>query len=319
MSNLLINEYPLTVLPTLACHIGLNEAIVLQQFHYWIGRTNNVIDGNKWIYNTYTEWNLQFPFWSRSTLIRTINNLEKLGLIISGNFNKMNLDKTKWYRVDYEAVKRLEESNDLGKAKHEKKSNKTKNEKVSNKVSSKELNDSKGSERVTQNDYIELVNLNTSTTQNDHMDYPNWVDASSQNDYTNNQRLPESTTETNSETTNSFDEEEERLYYRAIYSDERLNGIAEYLIECLLDIGVVIKIILKIKNDTRLWRMDLIGAQIGYMEARKSEIFDYAEYFVNGLNKRVAQGDIRKSDRVGLDSKEEYNKIFDSYWGKMQG
>lgn len=35
-AQLLINEPPLQVLPTLAKTIGLNEAIVLQQVHYWL-------------------------------------------------------------------------------------------------------------------------------------------------------------------------------------------------------------------------------------------------------------------------------------------
>jgi len=35
-SSLLINESPLQVLPSLAVLVGLNEAIVLQQTHYWI-------------------------------------------------------------------------------------------------------------------------------------------------------------------------------------------------------------------------------------------------------------------------------------------
>jgi len=34
MSNLLIQEVPLMVLPTLATKIGLNEAMFLQQLHY---------------------------------------------------------------------------------------------------------------------------------------------------------------------------------------------------------------------------------------------------------------------------------------------
>lgn len=77
MSNLLIDEQPIMVLPNLATNIGLNEAIVLQQIHYWIGRTNNVRDGNKWIYNSYQNWNKQFPFWSLATLKRTLTSLKK--------------------------------------------------------------------------------------------------------------------------------------------------------------------------------------------------------------------------------------------------
>src|SRR5690606_10949183 len=60
-----------------------------------------------WIYNTYAEWAVQFPFWSESTIKRTIRNLEKKGLIITGNFNKVKFDKTKWYTIDYEKLERL--------------------------------------------------------------------------------------------------------------------------------------------------------------------------------------------------------------------
>ncbi|WLF74824.1 hypothetical protein Q3V38_08385 [Limosilactobacillus fermentum] len=47
--SLLIEEPPLQVLPSLAKSIGLNEAIVLQQIHYWIRKSNNLKDGHKWI------------------------------------------------------------------------------------------------------------------------------------------------------------------------------------------------------------------------------------------------------------------------------
>lgn len=112
MSKFLIEEPPLQVLPTLACQVGLNEAIVLQQFKYWLDRSNNIEDGHKWIYNSYQEWNKQFPFWGKNTLVRAINNLEKEGLLVSGNFNKAKFDKTKWYRINYD---RLDELEGLGK------------------------------------------------------------------------------------------------------------------------------------------------------------------------------------------------------------
>lgn len=103
-NGLLIPEPPLQVLPSLACKIGLNESIVLQQFHYWLQRSNNIKDGYKWIYNSYKEWAKQFPFWSEHTIRRTINSLETQGYLISGNYNKAGFDKTKWYRIDYERL-----------------------------------------------------------------------------------------------------------------------------------------------------------------------------------------------------------------------
>lgn len=107
MNNLLIDDYPLVVLPNLAKEIGLNEAILLQQIHFWMSKRKNVIDGVSWVYNTYDGWVNQFPFWSKSTIRRTINSLEKKNLLITGNFNKLKIDNTKWYTINYEELKRV--------------------------------------------------------------------------------------------------------------------------------------------------------------------------------------------------------------------
>jgi DNA-binding PadR family transcriptional regulator len=106
-SRLLINENPLIILPSLAVKIGLNEAIILQQIQYWLSTSQNVIDGKKWIYNTINQWVEQFPFLSRSTVQRTLRNLEKKGLIESKQIKKENWDRTKWYTINYDNVNLL--------------------------------------------------------------------------------------------------------------------------------------------------------------------------------------------------------------------
>ena len=92
-------------MPTLATIIGLNEAIVLQQIHYWIinkkKNQQDYIDGHYWVYNTYEQWHSQFPFFSISTLRRTFKSLENSGLLLTANYNKAGFDKTKWYAIDY--------------------------------------------------------------------------------------------------------------------------------------------------------------------------------------------------------------------------
>jgi len=50
--------------PELAELIGLNEAIVLQQVHYWLEKTDFEAKGKKWVYNTIEQWKEQFPFFS---------------------------------------------------------------------------------------------------------------------------------------------------------------------------------------------------------------------------------------------------------------
>lgn len=101
-SQLLIDDYPLQVLPKLAKVVGLEEALILQQVHYWLNRgQGDEADGERWIYNTYQQWQAQFPFWSIQQIGRFIRSLEEQGLLISGSYNKTRADRTKWYRVNY--------------------------------------------------------------------------------------------------------------------------------------------------------------------------------------------------------------------------
>lgn len=108
MSKFLIEEYPLIVLPSLAIEIGLNEAIFLQHIHYWLGKSKHERDGRKWTYNSIPEWQEQFPFWSESTIKRVISNLEKRNLLLStSKYNKLSIDRTKWYSIDYQALESM--------------------------------------------------------------------------------------------------------------------------------------------------------------------------------------------------------------------
>jgi hypothetical protein len=111
MTKLLINENPLIILPSLAVKIGLNEAIILQQIHYWLDpRTNkNLKNGVYWVYNTYSQWHLQFPFFSEITIRRAISSLEKQDLLISKTFNANSFNNIKWYTINYEKLKEFED------------------------------------------------------------------------------------------------------------------------------------------------------------------------------------------------------------------
>ena len=99
--SLLIAEQPLQLQPKLAVRVGLNEAILVQQIHYWLQRSNHTHDGKKWIYNTHDSWLEQFPFWSKATLKRVITSLKSQGLINTGNYNRMKMDRTVWYTINY--------------------------------------------------------------------------------------------------------------------------------------------------------------------------------------------------------------------------
>jgi hypothetical protein len=89
--------------------IGLNEAIVIQQIHYWLERSNVQKKGHAWVYNTVPQWQEQFPFWSADTVRRTLANLKQRGLLIGECLADNSFDKTMYYRIDYAALATVED------------------------------------------------------------------------------------------------------------------------------------------------------------------------------------------------------------------
>lgn len=90
----------------------LNEAIVLNQLNYWLGINKkagkNFIDDRYWVYNSYSDWKAKdFPYWSEKTIQRTFTRLENKGVVVSANYNKLGIDKTKWYTIDTEKLQEL--------------------------------------------------------------------------------------------------------------------------------------------------------------------------------------------------------------------
>lgn len=111
--KLLLDESPLTVQPSLAKLIGLNDAIALQQVHYWLLKSDHEHKGKLWVYNSYEQWKSDnFPFWSVSTIKRTFKSLIKQELIEIDKFNKRKYDQTTWYTINYgNLAKRIKADN----------------------------------------------------------------------------------------------------------------------------------------------------------------------------------------------------------------
>lgn len=163
--SLLIEEPPLQVLPSLAKSIGLNEAIVLQQIHYWLRKSNNVKDGHKWIYNSMPNWQKQFSFWSLPTVKRVFRSLEKQGLIITANYNKAGFDKTKWYRINYEKLQHVSRQSDQNDTTM-----------VSNWTDGSDQNDTTNTNRLPETTTETTTNNNKGQAQPDHAPYQEILD-----------------------------------------------------------------------------------------------------------------------------------------------
>lgn len=113
-SELFIDKSKTLIINTeLAVILGdLNESIVLNQLNYWLEinkkANKHFIDGRFWVYNTYSDWKEEnFQYWSEKTIQRTFTRLENKGIVISSNYNKSGIDKTKWYTIDYDKLEEI--------------------------------------------------------------------------------------------------------------------------------------------------------------------------------------------------------------------
>ena len=104
MSDMLFDEEPLLVPRKLAKTLGINEAIILQQIHYWIRKKLHYNDGKYWTYNTYEDWANQFNHLSPRAIRRYIGKLEEMGILESNQYNKKKYDQTKWYTINYKTL-----------------------------------------------------------------------------------------------------------------------------------------------------------------------------------------------------------------------
>lgn len=107
MSQLLLDERPVVLQPSLIAALGFEMATVLQQVHWYLQnpKSGREIDGEKWIYNSYKQWRENdFPFWTEQTVQKWFLKLEKKGLLVSCQPNKDDWDRTKHYRIDYKKL-----------------------------------------------------------------------------------------------------------------------------------------------------------------------------------------------------------------------
>ena len=122
LPSLVIQDHPLILLPKLALALealgsngtAINDALIVQQLHYWLkhNKDSDTTDlhfheGRWWTYNTYEQWQENFPFWSAATIKRSFTRLESHGIVLTGEFNKNPFSRTKWYSLDYEEIATL--------------------------------------------------------------------------------------------------------------------------------------------------------------------------------------------------------------------
>lgn len=82
---------------------GLNEAIMLHNFIYWLNinraNNNNYINGRYWTYNSSKAFQKLFPFWTQKQIEYTLAKLVDANILIKDCFNQDKRDRTAWYTL----------------------------------------------------------------------------------------------------------------------------------------------------------------------------------------------------------------------------
>ncbi|MBD2302570.1 MULTISPECIES: hypothetical protein [Nostocales] len=108
-SKLITPESPLLVPPLLASEIGLEEAVILQQIHYFCQISKHIKgDGRRWFWKTLTDWGKTLPFLTISAIRRAIANLrDNFKLIDVCRHSEKTWYQANWFTVNVENVQAL--------------------------------------------------------------------------------------------------------------------------------------------------------------------------------------------------------------------
>ena len=83
----------------IAQEYGIEEAVVIQNFAFWISKNaangTHFYDGRVWTYTTIAGLSALFPEIKKARYI--VDKLVSKGILLKGNYNKTQMDRTCWY------------------------------------------------------------------------------------------------------------------------------------------------------------------------------------------------------------------------------
>lgn len=92
----------------IAKKIGINGAIILENLYFWCKKNKannkNFFENNFWTYNSIKAWKELLPYFSEKQIRTTLDKLEKMNLIKTGNYSKLKYNRTKWYSLTADAL-----------------------------------------------------------------------------------------------------------------------------------------------------------------------------------------------------------------------
>ncbi len=84
----------------------INAAVILQQLHYWLQKdVGVVIDGVRWVYNSFESWvRNQFKWLSVWQFRKSMSLLRSLGIVNVIRYKAKCWNQTNYYTLDYDRL-----------------------------------------------------------------------------------------------------------------------------------------------------------------------------------------------------------------------
>lgn len=92
----------------IAQEYGIECAIILKNLYFWIEKNRvcdkHFYDGRYWTYGSIKAFCELFPYIGEKKMRNAFQKLEDCGLLITGNYNKSQYDRTKWYALTNKGI-----------------------------------------------------------------------------------------------------------------------------------------------------------------------------------------------------------------------
>ena len=92
----------------IAKRYGVNEAIMISNFQYWIAKNKanekHQYDGRTWTYNSVKAFEELFPYLTSSQIRRCLESLVEQGVLLKGDYNKNRYIRTSWFAFANESM-----------------------------------------------------------------------------------------------------------------------------------------------------------------------------------------------------------------------
>jgi hypothetical protein len=98
--TLLLDERPVVLQPSLVRRLGLLEAAIVQQLHYWSQRATRTHDAHAWVYKTYSDWGNEIGV-SAKAARGAMDRLRRDGVVVAIQNPTDLRDRTLWWRIDH--------------------------------------------------------------------------------------------------------------------------------------------------------------------------------------------------------------------------